>query len=179
MATPIDIIICGGGTAGWMTAAALSGMLPESMRSVRLIESDDIGTVGVGEATLPQMKDFNDQVGIIEPDMMRHTQATFKLGIEFIDWGFKGASYIHPFGVHGKAIAGVEFLHHWTRAQMAGHASNIEDYSFAIQACREDRFDFPADEKSAISSTYAYAYHLDATLYAAYLRKFSEARGRR
>ncbi len=179
MTAPLDIVICGGGTAGWMTAAALTGMLPETMRNVRLIESDEIGTVGVGEATLPQMKDFNDAVGIIEPDMMRRTQATFKLGIEFIDWGLKGSSYIHPFGVLGQPVSGAEFLHHWTRARLAGHATDIEDYSFAIQACRANRFDFPIDDKAAVASTYAYAYHLDASLYAAYLRKFSEARGLR
>jgi tryptophan 7-halogenase len=177
MTEPLDIVIVGGGTAGWMTAAALVGVLTPRICRVRLVESDEIGIVGVGEATLPQMKDFNDYIGIIEPDFMRRTNATFKLGIEFRDWGFLGSRYVHPFGVHGEPIGGVTFQHAWTRASQAGRAHDIGDYSYAIVASRRNRFDFPAADKSAINSTYAYAYHFDASLYSRYLRTIAEPKG--
>jgi tryptophan halogenase len=109
---PLIIVIVGGGTAGWMTAAALAAATDRRHCHVTLIESEAIGSVGVGEATLPQMKDFNDFVGILEADMMRQTNASFKLGIEFRDWGYTGSSYIHPFGAFGKRMGGVEFLQH-------------------------------------------------------------------
>lgn len=179
MNDPFNIVIVGGGTAGWMTAAALAAMVPETMARVRLVESDEIGTVGVGEATLPQMKDFNDMIGVIESDMMQQTNATFKLGIEFVDWGYQGSSYIHPFGVHGDSIGGVAFHHQWLRALLAGEdgIGNIEDFSYAIRAARSAKFDFPSTEPGEINSTYSYAYHFDASLYAAFLRKFAERRG--
>ncbi|RZJ44127.1 MAG: tryptophan 7-halogenase, partial [Brevundimonas sp.] len=177
MAQPLEVVIVGGGTAGWMTAAALTSVVRPEFRRVRLIESDQIGTVGVGEATLPQMKDFNDWIGVIESEMMRETSATFKLAIEFRDWGFKGSSYLHPFGAHGQPISGVAFHQHWLRAAQAGPTPDIEDYSYAIVAARRNRFEFPVADKAAINSTYAYAYHFDASLYAAYLRRFAEARG--
>ena len=177
MSEPIDIVIVGGGTAGWMCAAALVGVAPANVRRVRLIESDEIGGVGVGEATLPQMKDFNDYIGINEADMMQKTQATFKLGIEFVDWGYKGSSYIHPFGTFGEKIGGTDFHQQWSRVRQLPSVESIEKYSYAIQACRQNRFEFPVEEKAAINSTYAYAYHFDAGLYAQFLRKFSEKKG--
>lgn len=177
MNAPIEIVIVGGGTAGWMTAAALATTVAGRQAKVRLVESDQIGTVGVGEATLPQMKDFNDFVGILEADMMKRTQATFKLGIEFRDWGYPGSSYVHPFGEFGQPMGGVEFLQHWVRARQAGETDPIEAWSYAIQACHHSKFDFPVDDKAEINSTYAYAYHLDAGLYARFLRQFSEPRG--
>jgi tryptophan 7-halogenase len=177
MSEPLHIVIVGGGTAGWMTAAALSSAAARSLCRLTLIESDEIGSVGVGEATLPQMKEFNDFVGIIESEMMQKTNATFKLGIEFVDWGESGSSYIHPFGAFGRRLGGVEFLHQWIRATHQASAENIESYSYAIQACRHARFDFPVDDKEELNSTYSYAYHFDASLYARYLREFSEPKG--
>jgi len=171
------VVILGGGTAGWMTAAALASLLPRGRCDLRLVESEAIGTVGVGEATLPQMRAFNDAIGVIEADMIRRTNATFKLGIEFVDWGFKGSSYIHPFGAHGRPIGGVPFHHHWQRAARHGDVGPIGDYSFAIKASRERRFDFPEQDQSSIRSTFDYAYHFDAGLYAAFLRDFAERRG--
>jgi len=179
MNRPLEIVVVGGGTAGWMTAAALAGVLTRQQVSVRLVESDEIGTVGVGEATLPQMKEFNDYVGIIESDMMRKTNASFKLGIEFVDWGYKGSSYIHPFGAHGKPTGSIAFHHQWVRALKAGRNYNIEDFSYAIVAARRNKFEFPASDQTAVNSTYSYAYHFDATLYARFLRDFAEARGAR
>jgi tryptophan halogenase len=174
---PLVIVIVGGGTAGWMTAAALAAATDRRHCHVTLVESEAIGSVGVGEATLPQMKDFNDFVGILEADMMRQTNASFKLGIEFRDWGYSGASYIHPFGAFGKRMGGVDFLQHWVRAKKDGCADDIESYSYAIQACREARFDFPVEDPNELNSTYAYAYHFDASLYAKFLRGFAEPRG--
>ncbi|MFN3668188.1 MAG: tryptophan halogenase family protein [Brevundimonas sp.] len=177
MNRPLEVVIVGGGTAGWMTAAALVGVLKPDQCRVRLVESDEIGAIGVGEATLPQMREFNDLIGVVESDMMRKTNATFKLGIEFVDWGFKGSSYIHPFGTHGRPMGGVGFHHQWARARQSGWSSNIEDFSYAIVASRRNRFDFPAEDRGAINSTYDYAYHFDAGLYARYLRGFAEKRG--
>ncbi len=177
MKRPVEVVIVGGGTAGWMAAAGLASLLPRSRCHVRLVESEEIGIVGVGEATLPHMKHFNDAIGIDEAAMMRRTKATFKLGIEFVDWGFKGASYIHPFGVHGPAGSGHRFHHQWLRGVHNGASASIEDYSFAIAASRRNRFDFPSQAKQAINSTYGYAYHFDASLYAAFLREFAEQRG--
>ena len=171
------IVILGGGTAGWMCAAAFSRLLRAPGYSVRLIESDDIGTVGVGEATLPHIKDFNDQLGINEAAFMRATQATFKLGIEFRGWGASGA-YVHPFGAFGQDWAGIGFHHYWRRARKAGiPVGALEDYSIAIAAARAYRFDFPTEDANSLRSHYAYAYHFDAGLYALYLRKYSEALG--
>jgi tryptophan halogenase len=177
MPKPIDVVILGGGTAGWMAAAALVSLLPQHRYRITLVESEEIGIVGVGEATLPQMKSFNDLIGLDEAEMMRSTKGTFKLGIEFVDWGFLGSSYIHPFGVHGPPVSGLPFHHRWLRSVQSGHDWSIEDFSFAIAAARANRFDFPATGRGTINSTYAYAYHFDASLYAVFLRGVAERRG--
>ena len=177
MDTPLNIVIVGGGTAGWSAAAAIAGVVPPNVATVRLIESEEIGTVGVGEATLPHMKEFNDHIGVIEADMMQQANATFKLGIEFVDWGFKGSSYIHPFGVHGQPVGGARFHHQWLRALQHGHETDLQDYCYPIVASRAAKFDFPSKDQNQISSTYSYAYHFDAALYARYLRRFAERRG--
>jgi tryptophan halogenase len=174
---PLDVVILGGGTAGWMAAAGLVSFLPPGRCRLRLIESEEIGTVGVGEATLPQMKSFNDGVGVDEADMMRATNATFKLGIQFVDWGFKGSRYIHPFGLHGPPGEGHAFRHRWLRALRHGLKSDIQEFSLAIMAAEENRFDFPDGGKNTLKSTFDYAYHFDASLYAAYLRRLAESRG--
>jgi len=108
---PFRVIIVGGGTAGWMSAAGIRRRLESKDYSVTLIESDDIGTVGVGEATLPHIKIFNDMLGLDEAQFMRETRATFKLGIQFCEWDQPGGSYIHPFGAFGEPWGGVEFQH--------------------------------------------------------------------
>ena len=177
MKAAVDVVILGGGTAGWMAAAGLVSLLPRDRCTVRLVESDEIGIVGVGEATLPVMKNFNDIVGINEAEMMRTTQATFKLGIEFVDWGFKGSNYHHPFGAHGPPNPGFPFHHRWLRAYQKGQAHPIEAYSFAIAAARRNRFDFPGSNRQRINSTFGYAYQFDASLYAKFLRSFAEDRG--
>ena len=171
------VLIVGGGTAGWMTAAALSQLLPPRMIDIRLIESQEIGTVGVGEATVPHIRFFNAKLGFDEADFMAHTRATFKLGIEFRNWRRIGDGYIHPFGAFGRDLAGVSFHHHWLRARRAGQSESIEDYSLPIMAARRGKFARPAEDQSSPLSTFSYAYQFDAGLYAAYLRGFAEARG--
>jgi tryptophan 7-halogenase len=183
MATGLKVVIVGGGTAGWMCAAALARRLDLSRYNVRLVESDEIGTVGVGEATLPQIKAFNDSLGLDEAEFMRETGATFKLGIAFEGWGGEagasgGASYIHPFGAYGERWGGVDFHQHWLRARLAGRKTEpIQSYSYAVAACRRGRFQFPDADRRSIGSTYAYAYHLDAGLYARLLRRWATQRG--
>jgi tryptophan halogenase len=173
---PLEIVILGGGTAGWMTATGLAAMIPPNRCRVRLVESDEIGIVGVGEATLPHIKNFNDSLGIDEAEMMRATNATFKLGIDFVDWGYKGSRYIHPFGVHGSAQSGLGFHQEWLRSVRAGRDWDIQEFSFACMAARDNRFDFPAAGRT-INSTLSYAYHFDASLYAKFLRGHAEPRG--
>lgn len=175
---PLRIVVVGGGTAGWMSAAALRRQLPAEEYSVTLIESDDIGTVGVGEATLPHIKIFNDMLGLNEAQFMRETKATFKLGIQFCGWLREGSAYIHPFGAFGEPWAGVEFQHHWLRAKSLGAAvAPLEDFSYSVVAARNDKFEFPNEDLKSIRATYAYAYHFDAGLYAAYLRRWAIERG--
>ena len=178
MAAPLKVVIVGGGTAGWMCAAALALLLALTDYDITLIESDEIGTVGVGEATLPHIKTFNDMLGIDEAQFMRETQATFKLGIEFVGWDRPGGRYIHPFGTFGEPWAGVDFQHHWARAVQAGQdAGPLQDYSYAVAACRAEAFEFPNEDLKSIRSTYAYAYHFDAGLYANFLRRWTTVRG--
>ena len=175
--TPLRILIVGGGTAGWMTAAALSRVLPPRVAQIRLVESEAIGTVGVGEATVPHIRFFNQRLGFDEADFMAKTQATFKLGIEFRNWGRLGDAYLHPFGAFGQNLIGVPFHQHWVRAHRAGRAGGIEHWSLPILAARAGKFAHPDPDLASPLSTYSYAYQFDATLYAAYLRAYAEARG--
>jgi tryptophan 7-halogenase len=171
------ILVVGGGTSGWMTAAALSHRLSGQDVKITLIESAEIGTVGVGEATVPHIRFFNAKLGFDEADFMARTQATFKLGIEFCNWGRKGDRYIHPFGTFGEPIGGVDFHHHWARLHRAGLADPLDAYSLPIAAARADRFAHPSQDQSSILSTFSYAYQFDAGLYARFLRDHAEARG--
>jgi tryptophan 7-halogenase len=170
------VLIVGGGTAGWMTAAALSQLLPPRLADIRLLESAEIGTVGVGEATVPHIRFFNAKLGLDEADFMARTRATFKFGIEFRNWSRIGDSYIHPFGAFGRDLAGVAFHHHFVRARQLGIATSIEPYSLPILAARRGKFAHPSGDFASALSTYSYAYQFDAALYAACLRQYAEAR---
>lgn len=175
---PLRILILGGGTAGWMSAAAFCRQLPAQYYSITLVESDEIGTVGVGEATLPSIREFNAMLGIDEAELMRRTRATFKLGIEFCGWDRAGERYVHPFGAFGEPWGGVEFQHHWLRARlMGGECRPLQEYSFSVAAALSNVFEPPAVGSKGVRSTYSYAYHLDAGLYAAFLRSWAVERG--
>jgi tryptophan halogenase len=171
------IVILGGGTAGWMTAAALAQAIDRRQCQVSLIESDDIGIIGVGEATIPTIHWFNQIVGLNEKEFMRETKATYKLGIEFRNWAKPGHGYIHPFGRYGFPGDGVSFQHRWIKARLDGLAENFEDYSLNTVAARAGKFEFPATDPRSLLSTLGYAYHFDASLYAKYLRVRAESRG--
>ena len=171
------ICILGGGTAGWMTAAGLSNKFKDLDIDITLVESNQIGTVGVGEATLPHIRFFNNTLGIDERDFMRATRATFKLGIEFCDWGRLGDSYIHPFGDYGEPIEGVEYHHFWLRLWHKGHKSRLSDHSFPILAAEAGKFRHPGEDITKIGSNFGYAYQFDSGLYAKFLRSYSEQHG--
>lgn len=172
-----SIVIVGGGSAGWMTAAALADAVGRDCR-ITLIESDAIGTVGVGEATIPPIRNFNRRLGIDEATFVRETQGSFKLGIQFIDWGKRGHSYFHPFGQYGAEFDQVPFYHHWMREHLAGRTDGpIDDFSMCWAMAKAGRFTHPATDRRMIQSTFDYAYHFDAGLYAAFLRRFAEDRG--
>jgi len=171
------IVVVGGGTAGWMTAAALVKLLPGRV-AVRLIESEAIGIVGVGEATLPHIRAFNERLGIKEADFMAWTRATFKVGIEFNDWGAIGDSYIHPFGTFGYGGGEVDFHQYWLRLRQAGvKVPELQDLSLGVQVARRNRFSLPTADPASLASTFGYAYQFDAQLYAPYMRQIAESAG--
>jgi tryptophan halogenase len=164
------VVVTGGGTAGWVAAAALSKQLGKLIEVV-LVESEQIGTVGVGEATIPPMRTFHSLLGIDEQEFMRATNAVFKLGIAFKNWGQIGDHYIHPFGSTGQDSYLADFQHFWLYAKSKGIDAEFGEYSLEVQAAKAGKF--AISKKGSIS----YAYHLDATRYAKFLRAFSEKHG--
>jgi len=172
-----SIVIVGGGTAGWMAAAALAHALRGC--SITLIESDDIGTVGVGEATVPHLRAFNHSLQIDEAEFVRAVRGTFKLGIQFVDWGRIGDRYIHGFGTIGHDYRSLPFHQYWLKLHLAGKARDIGEYSINTAAAPAGKFISGATDVPANSplSQVAYAYHFDAGLYAAFLRRYAEPLG--
>ncbi len=165
-----NIVIAGGGTAGWMTAAALSKHFGKVL-NVTLVESDDISTVGVGEATIPTLHVFHDLLKINEAEFMAATNATFKLGISFEGWNNIDQDYIHSFGTLGKGCWAAGFQHFWLRGKQLGMVSELGDYCPEHVACRREKFAvLPKQNRN-------HAFHFDAGLYAKFLRKYSEANG--
>lgn len=171
------LVILGGGTAGWMAAAAISKVFDKSPMRITVVESSAIGTVGVGEATIPGILNFNRVLGIDEREFLRSTNGTFKLGIEFADWLEPGKSYMHPFGRYGTTIGSVPFYHHWQKLFNLQKTPGLADYSFNIQASYQNKFTLPVKITHSPLSDVDYAYHFDAGLYAQFLRRFSEKYG--
>jgi tryptophan halogenase len=169
------VVIVGGGTAGWMTAAALARFLGPRC-TICLVESDQIGTVGVGEATIPHIRLFNDGLGIHERDFLRATKGTFKLGIEFVNWWKPGERYFHGFGSIGQKLGLLPFHQYWLRYRAEGGTRDLWDFSPSVLAARANLFGPPVERPGSPSGV-AYAYHFDAGLYAAFLRRYAEDRG--
>jgi tryptophan halogenase len=169
-----SVVIAGGGTAGWMTAAALARVLGPRL-SITLVESAEIGIVGVGEATIPAIAQFNKMLKIDENDFLRQTQGTFKLGIEFVNWFEKGHAYMHAFGPVGRDLAYIPFHHYWFKDQ-AG-AGSLWDYSFNWLAAKQARFSRVERIADTPLAGLTWAFHFDASLYAAYLSRLAQAAG--
>ena len=170
------IVIIGGGTAGWMAAASLSRFALGKNLSITLIESTIIGTVGVGEATIPSIVAFNNSIGLDELEFIRATRASFKLGIQFEDWRTSGEQFFHPFADYGINFNGVEFQHYFYRLQKNNPAENLRDYSIACQLAQHNHFAQPLENPNNPLADFSYAYHFDATLYAKVLRDLALAR---
>lgn len=171
-----SVVIVGGGTAGWIAAAALAKTLGKAV-NIRLIESDAIGTVGVGEATIPQLRRLNAILGIDEHEFVRATKGSFKLGIEFNNWGHLGERYLHTFGDAGINLQGIPFHHYWRKYAAKVEGANLWDYSLHQRAAYAHKFGQVERVGRTSMTGLAYAYHFDATAYALFLRQLSEPRG--
>ena len=172
--SPLDIVIAGGGSAGWVAAATFARFLGNTA-SITLVESDEIGTVGVGEATIPQIHNLIIGLGLDQADFVRRTNATFKLGIEFTDWMGEGQSYMHSFGYTGRGVGLIPFRQLWLRGRSLAVAGEFGDYGFNVVAARMGRM-----AKNAATNSIPeliYAYHFDASLFGRMLRDYAEERG--
>ena len=172
-----DIAIVGGGTAGWMAAVSLAKALENTGVRIRLVESEQIGTLGVGEATVPPILDFIRQLSIDEDEIVREIKATFKLGIGYRDWTRPGDFYFHPFGPTSAGMGSVPFSAYWLKMFQQGKAERLEAYSIQAIAALNGRFSRPVHAPGTPLNKITYALHFDASLFALYLRRFAEARG--
>ncbi len=173
------IVIVGGGTAGWMSAAALARLIEHAGVSVTLVESEEIGTVGVGEATIPSIRVFNSLLGLDEDDVLRHTNGTFKLGIEFVDWYRRDSRYLHPFGTYGADLQAIRFHQLWLRLKELGEPQlgTLGEYNLCTMAAARHRFMRPQGGPDSVLASLRYAFHFDASAYARYLRDQAERKG--
>ena len=170
------IVIAGGGSAGWMTAAMLASQLQGNVQ-ITLVESDDIGTIGVGEATIPPIKRFNTMLGIDENDFLARCNGSIKLGIQFENWGAQGDKYFHQFGRFGADFDYIPFPYFYLKAREDGLQAPIEEFSAAWQLAKRNKFAQPNSDPRSLFSGYDYAYHFDAGRYARFLREYAEKRG--
>lgn len=176
--TRIDsIVILGGGTAGWMAACTLANRLKNSTTKITLIESAEIGTVGVGEATVPYLKEFLNDLKIDEVDFIRHTRATYKLGIDFDGWHKPEQRFLHPFAGYGARIARIPFHHFWTKLRQQNKAEPLDAYCLASQMARSGKFALPKPNNDIELSNFNYAFHFDAGLFAQYLSNIAQQLG--
>ena len=172
-----SVQIVGGGTAGWMTAAVLSRFFPPERLAITVVESDEIGIVGVGEATVPLLQQLNGLLEIDEREFLKATNGTYKLGIEFRDWGELGRVFFHGFGDFGADIQGIPPQHHWLKLRQLGDPTPIDDYSLPYAIGRRGRFAIPPNDPEHPASFFKHAFHFDASLYGRFLRGYAEARG--
>jgi tryptophan halogenase len=172
-----DVVIVGGGTAGWMAAAAFARFLNNGYTRTTLVESEEIGTIGVGESTIPPLLTFNRMLGINENDFVSATQGTYKLGIEFVNWGGMGERYFHPFGYHGHDLEGVHFHQLYLRERKRRVLPDISSWSMSAVAAQHGRFARPGVEARQPLNQLLYAFQFDAVLYARYLRNYAERGG--
>jgi len=170
-----SIVIVGGGTAGWMTAAAVSKHFQSKNISVKLIESSQLGTIGVGEATIPTLRRFYAKLGLSDIEVIRATNATCKLGIEFKDWHSQGRSFIHPFGLYGQNANNIAFHHYWLKLRQQGDPTDIADYSLGVNLAKQNKFCLPSPKPSSSLEIFDWALHFDATAFANLMRNFSLA----
>ena len=171
------IVVVGGGTAGWMAAAALARFVAPSGKRVVVVESEAIGTVGVGEGTIPPILEFNLQLGIEEAEFLRETHASYKLGIDFVGWRNERDRYFHQFGQIGRPLNGVPFYQLWLKHRGDPAVGPLRDYSMSAVAAAQDRFGHPAADPADPLSQLAYAFHFDAAAYGRFLRRYAEQRG--
>jgi tryptophan 7-halogenase len=172
-----SVAIVGGGTAGWSAAACLAKFLAKRQTSITLVDSSAIGTVGVGEASVPNVHNFNSYLGLDELDFIESTQGSFKLGIRFDDWREQGTSFFHPFGRYGLGFEGMDFHQCLARAREMGKSARLEDFSLPIALARAERFAQPVNDPKAPLTDYGYAFHFDAGLYARRLKRYAIERG--
>lgn len=171
------IVILGGGTSGWIAAAMLAAHIRPGLCQVELVESGDMPTIGVGESTIPPVVQLINSLGIDEQEFIRETQACYKLGIKFVDWRAKCESYFHPYGALGKRIGTLDFYQCWLKANQQGDAYALQDFSPCAVMAAQAKFFPPSQSMNTPIGGAGYAIHLDATLAAAYLRRYAEARG--
>jgi tryptophan halogenase len=175
MQTPVrKLVIAGGGTAGWMAAALLKKVFAQEL-DVELVESEDIGIIGVGEATIPPIQIFNQYLGLDEKEFLRETKATIKLAIKFENWRVKGESYYHTFGAPGATLGVTNFQHYWLRAKELGLKQSLWDFDLNYLSCEQGKFNKIKTPNPVYDMPYAY--HFDSALYGKYLRKLAEQAG--
>ena len=172
-----SIVIAGGGTAGWMAAAKLSQHFAKTNIKITVVESSAIGTIGVGEATIPTLRRFYQSLGMDDMEVMRKTSATVKLGIEFKNWYQPDTSFIHPFGLFGHEANGIRFHHYWLKLQALGDTSKLEEYSLGSVLARANKFTFPSQKPASPLSVFDWALHFDAGKFAALMRDYALAKG--
>ncbi|GGD52756.1 tryptophan halogenase family protein [Lacimicrobium alkaliphilum] len=170
-----NLVVVGGGTAGWMAATSLKNCFPQL--NVTVIESSEIGTIGVGEATIPTIRRFYAQLGFTDEQVIKATQGTCKLGIQFNGWRDPKSSFIHPFGSYGEALNGVPFHHYWLKHQLCESAGDLEQYCVAVQLAKQNRFSLPPTRPQSALSVFDWALHLDAGLFATMLKQHGQTQG--